>query len=265
MEAIQIQDFDTEKYLYKYINPKIRDKETDIQRIIERHNKDRQSIESDNTLSEIQKDKLLKDLKVEYDACVVELNNTKYWIPPTEKQQEMMLRAINIEIESQRERLSSSLESSPLPEKTILENRLSIMLTQEAKERFSSIHSDVIAGRVVQDFMLVASYIGFIRFAQSLDSKLKQETPPVTTNKAKLTHPQKIILLKELGFFDLEKLIDMDSRQRDKIISMLIGEDETNTRKYINGLTAKGRAGTYNPYKNLINETVVNKLLNATP
>lgn len=88
------------------------------------------------------------------------------------------------------------------------------------------------------------------------------EPLPYIINEKQLTHPQKIILLDKIGFFDLEIFNNLTNRQKDNIISLLINEDETNTRKYINGLTTKDRAGNYNPYKNKNNEIIVDKLLN---
>jgi len=212
METINIQDFDTDKYLNKYLNPKHQGKEAYIQKVTTRHNESVQRIKSDDNLSETQKNQYLKDLKKRFDARVDDINNTKYWVPPTQEQKDMMLRFIEIEAESQQTFLSSSLELSPLPAQTILENRLCVMLAQEAKERFSSIHADVIAGRVVQRFQLVARYIGFIRFAQKISRELQQmgdtalENPKPLKWIAKTAHLGHIMnLFAELGYIDAPK------------------------------------------------------------
>lgn len=106
---------------------------------------------------------------------------------------------------------------------------------------------------VVDEFSTIAYY--------SHVAKEDIEPSQYITNEKQLTHPQKIVLLDKLGFFKLEKLTHLTNRQKEKIISMLINEDETNTRRYINGIASKEKAGNYNPYKNSINEDVINKLL----
>ena len=112
----------------------------------------------------------------------------------------------------------------------------------------------------LRDFITDINRIDLIKWLYD-QFPIDSAKPQKETKKA-LTHPQKIILLEKLGFFGLAELKNKGQRQKETIISILLGEDETNTRKYINGLQKKAVAGSFNPYKNKENEKVVNELLN---
>jgi hypothetical protein len=110
----------------------------------------------------------------------------------------------------------------------------------------------------VQEFAKMAYYCNVANESDNVDNI---STINGVAGGNRLTHPQKIILLDKLGVFNAIGKGQYTNAKRDEIVSLLIEEDETNTRKYINGLTAKEKAGRYNPYKNKGNETVVNRLL----
>ena len=261
MKDLHIQEIDTYKYLDWLYSKTGTTKEQEINRVQKRNNEDLKLIEDNPDLTN--KEKAKEQTNNRTTLLIKQIENTTYWMPPTDEDKKEINYWINAELDWRTIHLNTLLESTPLNKETILSDLLQ-RLIKEDFPKYNSIHKEVISGRVVQDFTELSGYIAIVRWMQYIDNEIakEQSNQQYTTSEKTLTHPQKIILLEKLGFFKLEKFNNLTNRQKDIITSMLINEDETNTRKYINGLTSKAKAGSYNPYKNRANEDIVNNLLN---
>ena len=81
----------------------------------------------------------------------------------------------------------------------------------------------------------------------------------VATTKDKLSHKQQILLLKQLGFFELPIFQKLTTKQKGKLVSHLINRTEKDSLELIRGMNGK----TVKPYiiKTKVNTETVNKLL----
>lgn len=258
---IHIAEIDTEKYINWLLNHEGTSKEKEVQRLKKRLEQDLLWIENNTNLSDEEKQIRKNEERQQTTILITEISKYEYWKPPTEKEKQALLYFIENGIEWRTRRLNELIETIPLDRKTVLTREIEIALKD--LQKYNDIHKEVINGRVVQDFGKLSHYIALVRFAQYINTEItNKEALTPQKNTIGLTHPQKIILLEKIGFFKLDKLNQLTNGQRDKLISLLISEDETNTRKYINGLSSRKDTDSYNPYKNPANETAVNKLLN---
>ncbi|MEO1517679.1 MAG: hypothetical protein AAFV95_21825 [Bacteroidota bacterium] len=98
----------------------------------------------------------------------------------------------------------------------------------------------------------VSSNFRLVKYAQYLSEQVESEKNKSVQKAGKrkgLTLPEKIMLLRELGFFELDKVINLSggAGKRTKMIALLLSADETNTKKNINAL--KEPNGGFNPYR----------------
>lgn len=91
-----------------------------------------------------------------------------------------------------------------------------------------------------------AQQLATIEFLQFLLTE-KQNVKPSALQSIRL--PEKIMLLHELGFFGLDKLVELQTAtgKRDLLVSLLLGENQNNTKKNINAL--KTPTATFNPHQ----------------
>lgn len=262
-----ILSIDTDKYLGKYMNPTTETDEYELQ-VKKDYCNYVDTVDADITIDPVEKRALLDE---RFEVMDRELNHVENWkkrcFVLTELQKFDMKECFETNYSQYERTLNNRLES-PLPREKILCEMYNNLIYVDSM-LYMDIDGTILDGKMVSDYKKVAKYLSLIKFAQYLNEEIKKEDEINTMDIAKLkssdkplTHPQKIILLKKLGFFALKDIVNMNTRQRDKIISSLINEDETNTRKYINGLTTKASAGNFNPYKNKNNEDIVNELIN---
>jgi len=92
-----------------------------------------------------------------------------------------------------------------------------------------------------------ANFLSDVKYIQYLNG-LTTSNNKKTNDRKTISLPEKIMLLNELGFFDLDKVqnIMLLGRKRDEIIGLLLSGDITNTRKNLNALSNPTK--TYNPY-----------------
>lgn len=91
-----------------------------------------------------------------------------------------------------------------------------------------------------------AQQLATIEFVQFLLTE-KENIRPSAQESINL--PKKIMLLHELGFFGLDKLVELQTAtgKRDMLVSLLLGENQNNTKKNINAL--KTPTANFNPHQ----------------
>ena len=134
--------------------------------------------------------------------------------------------------------ISSGLESS----KEYFKQRKKVgrLIDLEIKAELKKVDRKLI-DKVLNLWFLNDNYVGYVGFFSSvlyiqyLDS-IKDDKKQI--NEKALNLPQKIQLLNELGFFNLPSVGELRefTGKRTKLVSLLIGEDLTNTKKNINAL-----------------------------
>lgn len=134
--------------------------------------------------------------------------------------------ALKIDIEQ----LDKEFNASIIPIDAIIEDTIKSVI----EDRYDEYFGDFVTGPrpvlvrsklEIVDFQAFVNLVDFVHYLDQLRNQ-KSSIKPGTLN-------ERIMLLQEVGFFDLEKVNALRNmgRKRDQIFAWLLGTDETNTRK----------------------------------
>lgn len=261
MDIEYIQKIDTGKYIDMALNHKDFPIGWALSKCEEKRYSDEvNSINEDVKYSAKQKKAEKRKALECHEKAMNEIKQTNYRQPMTDEQREHVMEAIKWQSKWREKHLEALINRKALPKIDVLKEHLKHLLEHDFKnkEKANKIIIDV---DIVPNFDLVARHIGLIEFTQYLANQIAEETQILfgENNTKGLTQPQKILLLDRLGFFKLDVIKSLNSRQRGRIVGAICGGNETNTEMWINGLNSK--KGTRNPYYNKENENTVNELL----
>jgi hypothetical protein len=104
---------------------------------------------------------------------------------------------------------------------------------------------------------------GLDKFNELINSNLNDKNNSILTSKTNITLKQKIYLLDKIGFFDLDKVKDLNETEKGKLVSLLLFSSQKNTTDTIRekySFNEKNQKKSINELNRILTELGIGKL-----
>lgn len=174
MKELDIQEFDTYKYLSWLYEQEALNKDEFIKELERRRAEDFELIEKegDYTIEEIVE--LKEKTNLSYKQRIEEAEKCTYWKPPTENDKNHIEYLINTQFQIKKDCLDNLLERVPISRISILKDEIDKILSTELQE-YDDLVNNILLGCVVSDYGRLGFLIGLVRFAQYLENEISKE------------------------------------------------------------------------------------------
>jgi hypothetical protein len=104
---------------------------------------------------------------------------------------------------------------------------------------------------------------GLDKFNELINSNINDKNNSILTSKTNITLKQKIYLLDKIGFFDLDKVKDLNETEKGKLVSLLLFSSQKNTTDTIRekySFNEKNQKKSINELNRILTELGIGKL-----